>query len=375
MERQLFLRLPEDLNEPEPPAGRKSNNFNIDRIILEGLNTIAKDCFEEKLATAKAVLAEREASKDEVNQAWRELSYAIHLLDFTADKSVLEELIQEAEALNLNLYEDGAAKDEFLAAQEQAKDVAASDTALDASIAEAAQRLLEAMNVLSPKTDLDTRMLAWLVSSVENTDLSLYVESTTGAFTEALAQAKAVLEAPENQEQIDSALAQLSDAYLQLRRKPDEETLKALQDFVTLTDSLDYSFFRALEAEGLRAFAGEVKTLLADENLDADTAKEALNKAEELKSFIENRLEHPEDKKEPAGTPSEDKKDPAKDDSSLQAPSADKKEDQAASKKPAGLASSVKTAAHTALTSMAALMTAFLAGLLALNRRRRNKQK
>lgn len=100
------MRLPEDLNEPEPPAGRKSNNFNIDRIILEGLNTIVKGCFEEKLAAAKAVLADREASQDEVNQAWRELSYVIHLLDFTADKSVMEELIQEAEALNLNLYEE-----------------------------------------------------------------------------------------------------------------------------------------------------------------------------------------------------------------------------------------------------------------------------
>lgn len=339
---------------------------------LEGLNVVAKGYFEEKLAAAKAVLADKEASQDEVNQAWRELSHAIHLLDFKADKSALEELIQEAEALNPNQYEDGAAKDEFLAALEHAKEVAGSDTALDASISEAAQRLLEAMNALSPKA-LDTRMLAWLVSSVENTDLSLYVESTTGAFTEALAHAKAVLEAPESQEQIDSALAQLNDAYLQLRRKPDEETLKALQDFVTLTDSLDYSFFTASEAEGIRAFAGEVKAMLGNAELDAETAREALNRAEEMKSFIENRLEHPEDKKEPAGTPSEDKKDPAKDDNNLQTPSADKKEDQTASKKPAGLASSVKTAAHTALFGVAALGAAALGGLLVLNRKRRNK--
>ena len=333
---------------------------------LEGLNETVKDYFEEKLAAAKAVLADASADQETVNQAWRELTYAIHLLDFTADKTALNELIAEAEAINLNLYEDGDTKTAFINALAHAKEVADSPTALDASITEAAQQLAAAMNGLIPRQNLDTRLLAWLITSVQDTDLSQYIASAVPAFETALQNAQAVLNAPESQEQIDEAVASLNNAWLQLRRKPDEEALKALNAFVEKVDTLDFSFFSAAEAEGIRTFQAQVRTALADENLDQEQANELMEKAEKLNEFIDQRLEHPEEKKDPAEEqkPAETKPDTEKN----TAPSAEKNE--AKDKVPAR---SVKTAVSTAFGSIAMACTAAFGALLVLGKKRKQK--
>ena len=371
--------------EPEESANKVLLQQAVDYVearkaegVLEGLNETVRDYFEEKLAAAKSVLNDASADQESVNLAWRELTYAIHLLDFTADKTELNKLIVEAEAINLGLYEDGEAKTAFIAALDHAKEIAASTTALDASITEAAQNLAAAMAALTPRSDLDTRVLSWLITSVEDTDLSLYIPSSTPDFEAALQAAKAVLEAPESQEQIDEATAALNSAYLQLRRKPDEEALKALNEFVAKVETLNFAFFTAAEADGIRAFQNQVVNALADENLDQQTAADLQNKAEQLNAFIDHRLEYPEEKKDPVTPQDPDSQKPAEDKPVDNKPAENKPADAAdksvsADKADKTPAKSVKTAASTAFGSMAAAFTAALGALFVLGKKRKQK--
>lgn len=151
-----------------------------------------------------------------------------------------------------------------------------------------------------------------------------------------------------------------------LRRKPDEEALKALNAFVEKVDTLDFSFFSAAEAEGIRTFQAQVRTALADENLDQEQANELMEKAEKLNEFIDQRLEHPEEKKDPAEEqkPAETKPDTEKN----TAPSAEKNE--AKDKVPAR---SVKTAVSIAFGSIAMACTAAFGALLVLGKKRKQK--
>ena len=96
---------------------------------------------------------------------------------------------------------------------------------------------------------LDTTMLEWLVAQVENEAEADYTPSTWTVFADALGEAQAVLEAPESQSQIDSALLSLNEAYLQLRHVPDEELLAQLRAFLNLVDAADFSGEEALKEE------------------------------------------------------------------------------------------------------------------------------
>lgn len=216
---------------------------------LVHLNELVKKEFKEALAAAIVVRDDAGATQAEVDAAWNRLVDAIHMLDFTADKDELNALIAQAEAIekNLDRYE-AEGQEEFLDALANARTVSSSETALDETIQAAASRLQTAMDALQIRA-LDTTMLEWLVAQVENEAEADYTPSTWTAFANALSEAQAVLEAPESQSQIDSALLSLNEAYLQLRHVPDEELLAQLRAFLNLVDAADFSGEEALKEE------------------------------------------------------------------------------------------------------------------------------
>lgn len=275
---------------------------------LAHVNAIVLEKFNTALANAEAVLADEAASEDEVKTAWMELTYAIHLLDFKSDKTELNALIAEAEAIDLNLYKDGAEKDAFKAALDAAKKVAESETALTDSIEKAIADLQAAMVALQPKEEIDTRMLAWLVSETENTDLTLYLEAGQDEFKAALASAKAVLENPESQEAVDAATLELNRAWISLRLRPDESVLAELKSFVALANQFDFMLLSEEEGQVIQQFAGTVNAYLESGTLDNDGAK-VLNaqaqvyKETMIKALEDNNLPIPD-----LGNPADDNK-------------------------------------------------------------------
>lgn len=322
-----------------------AESINLDQI--EHLNGLVRAHFQSALEEAVYVLDDVRASQSDVEQAWKTLVSAIHMLDFTSDPSALEELVSRAEALNPDEYLDGEAKDEFAAALAHAKEVLADPAALEeGSLAEAAVRLQQAMDALQPVQTLDTSLLAWLISQTEPTDLSLYTPGSAQTFADALAQAKTVLEAPESQEQIFEAIESLHTAWMNLRLRPDESVLQQLRDFVEATSSLSGQTYSVDQLEALLKGRQTVLDALADPELDQEKAGRTLSEIEPLLSLLSKASD----------TPVSTQKTPA--------------QPAASSKAAASAAASVKTAYGTHLISW--LGAAAASALVLLGKRRRH---
>lgn len=208
------------------------------------VNGIARKYLEEALADALSVQADPQASQESINEAWARLVRGVHFLSMTSDPSVLESLVSQAAQIEKELDHYRGDTEAFAAALEAARAVLADPAALDERIMAAAQALDAAMQALTRIPDgLDTSMLDLMIETAQLVDLDRYVEEGKTEFTAALAAAIAVQKAPESQQQVDQAAADLEDAYLALRLKADESLVQQLRDFLSAVESMDLSMY------------------------------------------------------------------------------------------------------------------------------------
>lgn len=337
---------------------------------LEGVNKLVAQHFESVLANAEAVLNNPASEQDEINQAWRELAAAIQMLSFKTDKSELEALISAAELIDLNRYEDGVQKDEFVDALFFAKGVAERDDVLtEVSIAQAIERLQAAMadleTVRKPDQELDTTVLELLIETVEDTDLSLYEEEGKEAFTSALQAARTALDKAESQSEIDEAAAALHQAWLNLRLLPDESLLEQIRSFVNEIEAANLMLFSADDQALFNSFAGRARTHLAQEKPDPAESAKLADEIPDLRA----KLNAVTDNQKPAdGTDQSQKQETSTDSDRQQAPveKTEKPAEQSVNKP-----ESVKTAARfsAVMTTMAGLAAAGLLAVLGRKRR------
>ena len=144
--------------------------------------------FAEELADAKAVLADDDATQQAVNDAAAALESAMEALVERGDKTALEALIDEAEALKEADYtaDTWAAFEEALNA---AQEVAADADALQGEIDDAADALRAAMDALTANSDKSA--LEELISEAENMQQDSYTADSWSKLEEALDAAKA----------------------------------------------------------------------------------------------------------------------------------------------------------------------------------------
>lgn len=330
--------------------------------IPETLNETVKAYFTQSLSEAEAILENGASSQDEINAAWRKLSDAIHMLDFTSNKAPLLALIEQAEALKESDYN----KDSWNALQTAlnlAKEVATNPDALDPSIQQAVEELTAAIAALQPSDTINTDLLAMVIAASDTIDLSEYMESGKAEFTDALAHAKQVLSNPTTQSEVDEAAMALNIAYMNLRLAPSEEMLKELADFSAYLMTLDTTDFPVVLRASIDVFQTAVTEGLANNTLSRTDAQDLLNQKKDLEKQIENVLNNKPAK--PADPEKPESKDPivAPDPADKTAPADEKKADKTTSK-------SVKTSAavHAGwyILSAAAAVTA------AASRRRKN---
>lgn len=258
----------------------------------EHVNEIVKNFFETALTEAEAVAADEKATQADVDAAWVKLTDAIHYLSFTSDKGALSVLVSECEeiASNLDAYEGD--KDEFNAALAQAKDVLASDTALDESIKAAYDRLSAAKDGLTPVTpEIDITVLETLVKESQKVEAELdkYIETGKTEFVAALRAAEAVLAAPTSQAQVDDAASVLHSALLNLRLKADESIVRDLQNFITEVDAANRDLFTDDEWNIIQAAyhkAVAAVELAAKGDLPADVAEEVKAEADAARDIL-----------------------------------------------------------------------------------------
>lgn len=322
---------------------------------LAGVNAMVVDYFHQMLDAAKAVLADESASQAAVNDAWKNLARAIQMLGFKTDKTALQALIAECSAIDLAAYEDDEAKAEFIAALENAIAVEADPAALnEESIASAIARLNAAKAALNLKeTDtIDASLLEYLLGVTEALDLDQYVTAGKAELAAAQEHAREVIANPQSQEEVNACIDELGNAYLNMRRKADEDVLRQLKDFLNRTEGLPLDTFSDEEMAAIQAAILAAKEILSNPEPEHESSLTALDLVRTAEKIMNNAGSN--DIK-PAGNTA------GKPGSTSGAASAN-----AVQK-----SSSVKTAAAFDLQAVLAAGTAAAAGLLASIRRRR----
>ena len=249
----------------------------VDDGTVDSLVTAAKEAFMEAYNTAAAVLADDAATQAQIDAAWSGLLNAIHYLDFQAgDASALEELYN----LLSGLVEDDFTSDSWAAfadAMAQAAEVIADGEPLEADVTKAYDGLLNAAEGLVRASDLSS--LNDLIEKAEAVAAEIaegkYLPDGQEAFQAALDAAKALTK-DDAQATIDAAAQTLTEAMAALRKKADKSELEALLNELEALDASDYT---ASSYAAVAASIENLKTLLADETLDAEEGQAVVDNA------------------------------------------------------------------------------------------------
>ena len=180
----------------------------------EGLVESVQKLFEEAITEGDAVMADANATRDEVMNATIKLVKAIHALEMkAADKTDLEMAVELGDMIDLSKYVEEGQK-EFTDALAAAKEVLSDGDAMQGDVDAAWDALVTAMENLRLKADKDA--LEDLLGEVEGLDLSRYTEESAAAFRTALASAQAVFAdetlSEADQQKVDDAVAALREA-------------------------------------------------------------------------------------------------------------------------------------------------------------------
>ncbi len=212
-------------SEPEEPSEPVSKKI-LERFLNEakgyvedgttdGLVESVQKLFADAIAKGEAVMADENATREEVLDAAADLMFAIHALDMrAADKTDLEMALELAEFIDLSKYVE-AGQAEYLTAKETAEAVMADGDAMQEETDQAWNALVEAISGLRLKADKS--VLQELVNQAAETDLTVYTEESVSVFRTALAAAESILGdetlSEDDQEKVDNAEKALRDAY------------------------------------------------------------------------------------------------------------------------------------------------------------------
>ena len=210
-----------DQPEPSEPVSKKTLEYFLNSAKAHVENGDTEDCiqevkdlFTEAIAEGEAVMADENATRDEVMNASFKLMKAIHALNFKgADKTDLEMAVEIAEMIDLGKYVEAGQK-EFTDALAEAKEVLADGSTGQEKVDAAWDALVTAMENLRLKADKS--VLEDLLNEASGMDLDSYTEESAAAFRTALASAKAVFAdstlTVEDQQAVDEAVTALRQA-------------------------------------------------------------------------------------------------------------------------------------------------------------------
>ena len=180
--------------------------------------------FDEAIAEGRGrVMADADATRDEVVDAARKLMLAINALNMkAADKTDLSMAVELAGMIDLDRYVE-AGQQEFLDALAIAEETLADGDTMQPGADQAWSALVDAMGDLRLKADKD--VLEDLINEAEGLDLAQYTEESAAAFRTALASAQEVFAdqtlSVDDQQTVDDAVASLRMAREGLTVKAD----------------------------------------------------------------------------------------------------------------------------------------------------------
>ena len=134
--------------------------------------------------------AEEDALKADVDEAYDNLQAAIDKLEMRADMSILQNTVDEANGLDLNLYIDDEAMAAFKTVLAEAEELLLNADAAQADVDAKAVELSNAMAALRKIPNKDE--LNKMIAEMEQKDLDGYTDRSVAAFKAALSVAKTV---------------------------------------------------------------------------------------------------------------------------------------------------------------------------------------
>ena len=241
--------------------------------------------FKAALDNAEAVLANEQATQQQIDDALKALNDAINVLVIKeqANKLALQIAVEVADKVTDKDLENvvPAVVNEFKAALANAKAVLDDANATQEQADTAFDSLANAMHMLEffkgNKTDLDK-----LVTQIESLNRADYSEVSWNAMLPVLDEAKDVL-ANENamQEEVNETYTELVKAFLELRLKPNKDLL---QELINKANGLNAADYTAKSWQALQKEVEKASKVVADPKADYETVEKAI---ESLKGSIE----------------------------------------------------------------------------------------
>ena len=236
------------------------------------------------LEAAREVAVSNYATAEEVQAAWVSLMTEIHKLGLQqGDKALLQEHYDLYSQLDLDLYLDNDAKENFKAALEAAEAMLANDDAVQSEVDAVDNALVAAAQALVKRGD--------------KTALQSVVDSTAGYVKDHYAKGWAEFEAARDaanavladdnasQEQIDEATDNLIAAMLELRLKADKNLLNSV---IAAAETIDLSGYSAESVNRFNAALAAAKAASVNDSL---TAKDDQAMVDELADNLKKAIE------------------------------------------------------------------------------------
>ncbi|WP_305118503.1 family 20 glycosylhydrolase, partial [Thomasclavelia cocleata] len=185
--------------------------------------------FNAALEEARAILANDNATQEEVDASFARLSVAMHMLEFLkGDKAELQDLVDST----ADLVEGNYTEESWSALQEaltNANTVLNNENAMQEEVDEAYDNLQAAINGLEEAEVVDKSLLEAMVNKVLGLEEDKYIASSWQAMLPELEAAQEVLgNEKATQAEVDEACDALTRAYLNLRLKPNKDLLADL---------------------------------------------------------------------------------------------------------------------------------------------------
>ena len=232
-----FIAIAEqNAGQPEQPSeqvSKKTLEFFLNKTkgymeddMFSGLVGAVQQMFAEAVARGEEVMADEDATREEVLDAARTLMLVIHALDMkAADKTDLQMALELAAMIDLSKYvEEGQA--EFLSAKQTAEVVMADSDAMQQETDEAWGALADAMAALRLKADKS--VLQELVDQMAQINLAGYTQQSVEVFRAALTAANGILAdetlTADRQARVEEVRTALLAAYNGLEKSTDGGT-------------------------------------------------------------------------------------------------------------------------------------------------------
>ena len=218
---ESILQMEAELQEEDTEVSKTTLEYflnsakeHVANVDTDGCIQEVKDLFAEAISEGEAVMADENATRDEVMDASFKLMKAIHALNFKgSDKTDLEMAVELAEMIDLGKYVE-AGQQEFADALAGAKDVLADGGAGQEEVDAAWDALVTAMENLRLKAEKSA--LEELLNEAAGIDLNDYTEESVEVFRAAFASAQAVFAdetlSEADQQTVDAAVTALKQA-------------------------------------------------------------------------------------------------------------------------------------------------------------------